>query len=465
MTITTASTGLSTAHTQAALAAGKAVADSGLSAADITKSIGVSVVPTASTKMLRKLAVDTGDVAVLIVGDSTGNESNEWVYLYAQWLASNHPAYTVDYYLWNDGNDTYDAAVELQAGTGSNTLRIYNASVSGSSPEYLMGAKFAPAIKIIPQCDLVLINHGHNMFAAVGDEKTEYQRVPRFLGPISQILRVHSGAGLIMVAQNPNRDTSAQEVIANAVFSVAGILNGDVADGHTPFIAAGKDPSLYNDDKHPSNTGQQLLFNAVTDTHKLAATPKAAISPFDIAQINLLPEGDYLDFESGFPDGWGGSGTITKDTTTYISGKGFSTKLSGNSSHFTYTAPGALLRQLRGSWVTLAVRMFVEDGQPSSSGRIAINSNVDSANTSVATGAGQGGWRWNVMSFFVTEAVTYLQIRMFGDSSSNGGAAFFDKAVLVNGRLPADSQDNEIIRTMQATIDSMLDRLDALESA
>lgn len=439
MAISTASTGLSTADTQAALAAGKAVADSGLSPADITTAIGLSVVPTASTKMLRKLAVNIGDVAVLIVGDSTGNESNEWVYLYAQWLATNHPAYTVNYYLWDDTIDAYEAADVLQVGTGPNTLNIYNASVSGSQPPHLMGDKFTPAIKEIPQCDLVLINHGHNMGSLAPDDRTEYWRVPRFLGPISQILRVHNGAGLIMLAQNPNRDSDIQAVIINAVFSAAGLLNGDVADAYSLFIAQNKDPSLYNDDKHPSPAGTQLFLKAVQDTHKLAATPKPAISPLDVVQINLLPNGNDLDFAGGYPSGWTGSGTVTKDTTTYISSKGFSTKLEGNTSNFTYTATPSLLRQLKGSWVTLAVRMLVEDGQPSTAGRIAINSNVDTANTSISTVSGQGGWIWKVVSFPVTDAVTYLQIRMFGDTSASGGAAFFDKAVLVAGRLPADS--------------------------
>lgn len=76
------------------------------------------------------------DAVWLNLGDSMGNETTEWVYLTAQWLGSQFPAYTVSYRLWNDTNQTYDPAVTIQTGTGSHTLTIYNCSVPGAGYNY-----------------------------------------------------------------------------------------------------------------------------------------------------------------------------------------------------------------------------------------------------------------------------------------------------------------------------------------
>lgn len=55
--------------------------------------------------------------ALLIQGDSTGNNTDEWAYLLASALANEHPSHTHDYFLWNDTSQQYDQPVRMETGT------------------------------------------------------------------------------------------------------------------------------------------------------------------------------------------------------------------------------------------------------------------------------------------------------------------------------------------------------------
>lgn len=55
--------------------------------------------------------------AVQVLGDSTGNEAAEWVYEFAQAVAVDYPAWTVQHRLWADATQQYGAATTLQTGT------------------------------------------------------------------------------------------------------------------------------------------------------------------------------------------------------------------------------------------------------------------------------------------------------------------------------------------------------------
>lgn len=64
-------------------------------------------------------ALDAGGAAAIqIQGDSTGNATDEWVYMLGQWIAARHPLAHVKYALWSDANQGYDPWAVLQAGAG-----------------------------------------------------------------------------------------------------------------------------------------------------------------------------------------------------------------------------------------------------------------------------------------------------------------------------------------------------------
>lgn len=68
-----------------------------------------------STKL--KAGVGSGDAVVTVFGDSTGNETGEWVYLLGQSLASLYPSLAIDYYLWNTGTLNYGSVTAISTGT------------------------------------------------------------------------------------------------------------------------------------------------------------------------------------------------------------------------------------------------------------------------------------------------------------------------------------------------------------
>jgi lysophospholipase L1-like esterase len=53
-------------------------------------------------------------VGLQVIGDSTGNETGEWVYLLGQSLAARYPSVGVRHRLWNDATQRYDAPAVIQ---------------------------------------------------------------------------------------------------------------------------------------------------------------------------------------------------------------------------------------------------------------------------------------------------------------------------------------------------------------
>lgn len=83
--------------------------------------MGILDTPAASNRgpnpLIQKLRRGLENCALAVLGDSTGNDTFEWVYLTAQNLAAKYPAHTVQHRLWNDTNQNYDAATTIQTGT------------------------------------------------------------------------------------------------------------------------------------------------------------------------------------------------------------------------------------------------------------------------------------------------------------------------------------------------------------
>ena len=140
-----------------------------------------------------RLAMGHEDAVLTILGDSTGNETTEWVYLVTQWLATRYPKYTVTYRLYNDVSKTYDAVVTIQTGSVPRTLSVYNGSVSGTDAAYSV-TNFATQVPVAPT--LFIINFSHN-----GGGSTDYRPVMYALTRL--INDEHPQAGIVLTAQNP----------------------------------------------------------------------------------------------------------------------------------------------------------------------------------------------------------------------------------------------------------------------
>jgi hypothetical protein len=57
----------------------------------------------------RTLADGQRPSSILVQGDSTGNGTDEWVYLLAQRLGGRFPAYGIEYRLWDDTGQGWGA--------------------------------------------------------------------------------------------------------------------------------------------------------------------------------------------------------------------------------------------------------------------------------------------------------------------------------------------------------------------
>jgi hypothetical protein len=66
---------------------------------------------------LRPLTLADGPLRLVVQGDSTGNATDEWVYLTAQAMAAKYPAHTHNYRLWDDTTQQYLQPTLLATGT------------------------------------------------------------------------------------------------------------------------------------------------------------------------------------------------------------------------------------------------------------------------------------------------------------------------------------------------------------
>ena len=70
-----------------------------------------------SRAFMRGVGLNDRPATVIVMGDSTGNDTTEWVYLLATWFASKFPAFTVDHRLWDVTAQGWGALTRLQTGT------------------------------------------------------------------------------------------------------------------------------------------------------------------------------------------------------------------------------------------------------------------------------------------------------------------------------------------------------------
>lgn len=93
----------------------------------------------AFTGLKAALADGSRSCAIQVIGDSTGNDTTDWVYRMAQTLAPLYPDWNVHYRLWSDSTQQFGASIAVQAAasgpryldcsTGATTRRL-DASVS-----------------------------------------------------------------------------------------------------------------------------------------------------------------------------------------------------------------------------------------------------------------------------------------------------------------------------------------------
>lgn len=200
---------------------------------------------------IKAMVKGTAPLTVSVLGDSTSNDTDEWVHLWAQHLA--HDA-TVTVLTWKE-----DAAIwpSVTYGKGSRQITIWNGSMPGSSGMYAR-VKFEtiqPA-----NVGLIIYNYGHNASPSgvVADIDT-----------LQRMAQTRNGAGVPFVVTLQNASRGAYRMVsATAVdelrpwTAVRGVPIIDVAVA----IRSQNLDALLLDEVHPNPKGSIIWADVVAET-------------------------------------------------------------------------------------------------------------------------------------------------------------------------------------------------------
>ena len=395
---------------------------------------------------IQQIRANQRDVNFLVQGDSTGNETYEWVYLTANNLADEFPTHTVNYYLWNVGTVDYDSVEVISTGTGSNVINVYNASVSGSSAVYFDGARKEKCFAG-KDFDLIINNYGHNG-ATAADVAGVADRV---LIHTTQLMQEQPKAEIVLTLQNI--DTSVEAFSARQVQAtdyVADILGLGVIDVRSLFLwAREQGGSLFSswmgDAVHPSASGQKvwadMVFNMLLNETKQSVSPRIVLNE---KLKPVIPNHDFKDWawDKSIPFGWYVAGaTATKDVTDCETGS-WSVKLSGTGAGLgtlQTIIDDYLQQRTQGVDLVCMVRVKVSESNGSlNAGRVEVVSSISSKASEVYPES-YGGWTWGLITVpaAMVDGSTTLKVNIY--AGDNTDEVLVDRVILLEGNVPYDN--------------------------
>jgi hypothetical protein len=281
-----------------------------------------------------------------------------------------------------------------------------------------------------------------------------------FLAATEMFRLHHPGVPIVCLIQNPQQNNSNMATAFEAYMTLAARRDVALVDGYTPFIAAGKPNSYYNDLNespivHPSDVGFDQIAAAFRTLWNNSpplrfVADRSLLEPNLVAGQNLLTNGDFSKWTTspGAPDGWTANGTITvsKDTTIVRDPRlGYSAKLlgTGGSTSISQDIGAGVYGILRGLPVSLMAWLYRPTSATGTVGRIAITAGSPALGTQTITSrsynVNQVGWvPWIISGFTVPSDVTFLRVILYHDTAGTPSAvaSHFDQAVLVPGYLP-----------------------------
>ena len=402
-------------------------------------------------RLLSILKNGSRDSGMLVVGDSTGNETREWVYLLTQSLASDFPKVTVKYRLWNDTIGYYDAAETIAIGTGPRTLTVWNAAIPGATVPTWMGARGNAAMSNL-NVDLAMVSMGHNEVTG-GTDEVWYSR---YIMLTESIAVLNPKAEIICVLQNPSPFNTDQEKRADVYREIATRRGYGIIDVGQAFIDTGDPNGLTDGSVHPDAAGIALWLKTVKKSFVFnvdVPLPTQSPSPLGQSSKNLLLNGDFSVFSAAMPENWKGTNvTAVRDTSNYESSSVTrldGSEVAGDSKAINFTATGGFQGDItqyiptpivRGQWVTLAVRMRVPTGSATTVGRVGVVGGLTgggSFSTLHPTGiVGEAGFSWAIVSKLIPIDASSCRALIYIDSSTGGGNCTIDRVVMVIGKVP-----------------------------
>jgi hypothetical protein len=296
-------------------------------------------------RLLMKLRQGLSDASIVVVGDSTGDATDEWVYRLAVRIGELYPTYTVVYTNWaNTAATSYSGVTTLQEGTGDVTLTIWNMSVGGKDTYFALAPHFQAKI-VEPQGDLYIINHGHNE-GAISATNTAEMFFARYVALTESIRDAVPSAALLCIAQNPRPVNTYQAARALQIQLACELLGYGFVSVLQAFYDYGDDwgTALVDADTvHPNAAGQELWFETIWPLFQWVPgvqgvqgtqTRTGGQSSFQDGIVrNLIPDITPADWDpqSGPPPGWTATNvTLSKDTTNAIGERDYGLRMEAN---------------------------------------------------------------------------------------------------------------------------------------
>lgn len=185
-----------------------------------------------------------------VLGDSTGNDSNEYVFLLAEQLSAIYDR-PVLMHRWLDGK--YAPAVRIGEGVNA-PIHIWNGSVPGTTGEYALDHMEAMAVK---SADLVILNYGHNYKGGWNAETVTLHLVKAVDEQIQP-------KAMLFMFQNPqNPETPGPLAAATTIRGMVTAGKYEAVDVYKAFKDTGNVPSLMLDSIHPNPAGSKVWADAV----------------------------------------------------------------------------------------------------------------------------------------------------------------------------------------------------------
>ncbi|MFC7400998.1 SGNH/GDSL hydrolase family protein [Citricoccus sp. GCM10030269] len=205
----------------------------------------------ANTTAAQDVVNGTDDAVISVLGDSTSNTSNEWVYLWAEELGADA---RVSVYSWNaEIGDWY--AQPREFGQGERTVTIWNGSEAEATPEFALSHDLLQP----EEANLVILNYGHR--GSAEEVESSLTELLDALGAGSE-----GSAPVVLTAQNPAtgdwaESSEANEQVVRAAAEERGL---PLIDVHAAFEETGDPASLMVDAIHPSEQGSQVWAETVS---------------------------------------------------------------------------------------------------------------------------------------------------------------------------------------------------------
>lgn len=310
-------------------------------AADVAAVQSVIEASASMRNLMSKLVAGVSNATIVMNSDSTGATSDSWLLATAQWLAVQFPAYTVNYYLWDEAGNQWPASPTwTDAGTGAYVLNVWNAGVGGSTTGYFQGSRFPNLIKA---ADLVIVNHGFNQGGPLDQDTLRQYRRNMYYAFVYEFAAANPNAGVLLIGQPPTAVAGREEWQAqkNLEFAKIAAWHGwGFLNVHRAWIEHGNwqaDLTL-GDQVHPTAAGLALWASLLQEAMKNAARVPVATQPaLGVASAQVFRNPQLSVWGSTLPDGVTSAVncTVTKELTDFETGA-WAMKLTATGTGFAY---------------------------------------------------------------------------------------------------------------------------------